>query len=187
MGKRNKLLEKLDGIPILHSVLNSVVASDIDQCIIVTGYEDVLVKNSISEFDVNIVFNPDYNSGLSASLKTGISALDPEVDAALVVLGDMPGVSNTLINHIIHSFDPRQGNNICVPVYKGMRGNPVLWSSSLFSELCAITGDIGGRHLINKYSDRVYYCEVTDKSILEDIDTLEQLDLISSRAEVHAK
>ena len=89
----------------------------------------------------------------------------------------MPGVNTSLLNRIIQTFDPQQGKDIVVPVYEDKRGNPVLWPRQLFAELCSLTGDVGGRHLINKLSERVCHCEAPDDSIHRDIDTPDQLDL----------
>jgi molybdenum cofactor cytidylyltransferase len=80
-----------------------------------------------------------------------------------------------LIELLTRSFDPHRGREICVPVCDGKRGNPVLWSKRFFADLCAVRGDVGGRHLLGEFDEWVHECSVPDASIHRDIDTPEQL------------
>jgi molybdenum cofactor cytidylyltransferase len=177
MGQRNKLLELVDKIPLVHRVLNTVTASIVHRCVVVTGYQAERIRNSVCDFQVDIVVNPEYEKGLSTSLRTGLKCLDSEVDAALIILADMPDIEVGIINQLIQSFDPTQGREICVPVYNQRRGNPVLWSKRFYQDLCRIEGDVGGRHLIDKFRAWVHECQVDDKSIYTDIDTIDQLNV----------
>tara|TARA_B110000114_G_scaffold87999_2_gene92936 strand:- start:17216 stop:17854 length:639 start_codon:yes stop_codon:yes gene_type:complete len=176
MGQRNKLLECVDEMPIVHKVLNAVTASIVHQCVVVTGYQAERIRNSVCDYQVDIIVNSEYEQGLSSSLKAGLKCLDSEVDAVLIVLGDMPDIDVGIINQLVLSFDPTQGREICVPVHNQRRGNPVLWSQRFYQDLCQIEGDVGGRHLIVKYRGWVYECYVDDESIHTDIDTFEQLN-----------
>ena len=69
MGKSNKLLRNLNGLPVLHHVINSIRASNIDQCIVVTGHEASQVECSLEKFDVDLVKNKEYEDGLSSSIR----------------------------------------------------------------------------------------------------------------------
>jgi molybdenum cofactor cytidylyltransferase len=141
----------------------------------VTGFEAERVERSVAGYRAAVVHNPDYARGLSTSLQAGLASLPDDVDAALIVLGDMPDIDPASIELLTRSFDPQQGMEICVPVYDGKRGNPVLWSKRFFADLCAIQGDVGGRHLLGEFDEWVHECAVTDASIHHDIDTPEQL------------
>ncbi|MDH3713741.1 MAG: molybdopterin-binding/glycosyltransferase family 2 protein [Gammaproteobacteria bacterium] len=175
MGPDNKLLAEVDGAPMLHGVLDAVTASAIRHCVVVTGFEAERVEECVARYEVALVHNSDYARGLSTSLKAGLASLPDEVDAALIVLGDMPDIDPPLLERLTRSFDPQQGREICVPVYNGKRGNPVLWSKRFFADLCAVQGDVGGRHLLGEFDEWVHECPVTDASIHRDIDTPEQL------------
>jgi len=175
MGRENKLLAEIDGVPMLHKVLDAVTTSAVQHCVIVTGFESERVAQSVAHFQADIVHNPEHARGLSTSLQAGLASLPDEVDAALIVLGDMPDIDARLLEQLMQSFDPQQGREICVPVCNGKRGNPVLWSKRFFADLCAVQGDIGGRHLLGEFDDWIQECVVSDASIHRDIDTLEQL------------
>jgi molybdenum cofactor cytidylyltransferase len=59
-----------------------------------------------------------------------------------------------------------------VPVFEGKRGNPVLFDRSLFQELRGLTGDIGGRVLLEKYAEAVFPVPA-GRAVVVDIDTPE--------------
>jgi len=176
MGQDNKLLAEIDGVPMLHKVLDAVTASGVRHCVVVTGFEAERVAQSVGHYQADVVHNAEHARGLSTSLRTGLTSLPDEVDAAVIVLGDMPDIDARLFDQLMQGFDPQQGREICVPVYNGKRGNPVLWSKRFFADLCAVQGDIGGRHLLGEFDDWVHECVVSDESIHRDIDTPEQLD-----------
>ena len=77
------------------------------------------------------------------------------MDAAIVLLGDMPAIDAAMVDRLIDAFDPSGGALIVVPTSGGKRGNPVLWSSRFFTDLAAVHGDTGGRHLIGANPDAV--------------------------------
>ena len=116
---------------------------------------------------VTLVHNPDYGSGLSGSLATGLKALPDEIEGAVICLGDMPWVGAAVIDSLIERF---HGRGICLPTHRGRRGNPVLWARRYFAEIQAIEGDRGARGLIEQYEDAICEVEWHDDSVLRDID-----------------
>ena len=91
-------------------------------------------------------------------MRTGIGALGKDIDAAIVQLGDMPGVGAALLDRLMAAFSPVEGRSICVPTVAGKRGNPVLWDRRFFAEIAKVSGDTGAKHLIGEHADLV--CEV---------------------------
>jgi molybdenum cofactor cytidylyltransferase len=91
----------------------------------------------------------------------------------------MPRVAAPAIDRLIAAFDPVEGRAICVPTWRGKRGNPVLFARRFVPEVQAITGDQGARHLIGEYPEAV--CEVAmddlgpGGGVLVDVDTPEAL------------
>ena len=70
-----------------------------------------------------------------------------------------------------------------VPSIDGRRGNPVVWSRRFFSELMAITGDIGARHLIGQYAEAVSEVPVAGEAALTDVDTPESFSAVKAEIE----
>jgi molybdenum cofactor cytidylyltransferase len=139
-------------------------------------------RDAAGDRSIRVVHNPGYATGLSASLAAGISALSDDVDGAIVCLGDMPRVVPAVLDRLIAAFDPVEGRAICVPTYRGKRGNPVLWDRRFFPELRAIAGDVGARHLIGTHGESVAEVEMADDGVLVDVDTPQALATLKSTA-----
>jgi molybdenum cofactor cytidylyltransferase len=173
----NKLLAEVRGKPLVRSAVEAALASKASQVIVVTGHDENAVRDALKGLDVRFVRNERHAEGLSASLQAGIRALDASVAGAVVCLGDMPGVTGTLIDHLIEAFAPERGALIVAPVKDGQRGNPVLWARRFFPEILKLEGDMGARKLAGAYADGVVEIAVEDDSAFFDIDTPEALDL----------
>jgi molybdenum cofactor cytidylyltransferase len=182
MGGANKLTAEIGGKPLVRAVTEQALASRARPVLVVTGHQQQAVTAALAGLPVKFVHNPDYEQGLSTSLKAGIVAVPADVDGAVVCLGDMPQVSATLIDRMIEAFDPERGALIAVPTVDGKRGNPVIWSRRFFPDLSALEGDVGARHLIGTYADGVVEVPDTGQGAVLDIDTPDAL--AAARAEL---
>ena len=130
MGQHNKLLTRIQGKTMLQHVLGSIEATDINETVVVTGYEPSQINKSLDGFDVKLVHNPDYSTGLSSSIRLGVASLGAHVDGVIICLADMPFVNTATIDKIITAF--KQSGSIIVPTYLGKDGNPLLWPRHFF-------------------------------------------------------
>ena len=112
---------------------------------------------------------------------SGLNALPPDCDGALVLLGDMPAVDALLLDRLIAAFDPAEDRAIIVPVHDGQRGNPVLWSRQFFDEMRGLSGDQGARALFSAYAGLICEIEAGSDAPLTDIDTREALSAFLAR------
>lgn len=176
MGERNKLLEEVDGVPMVARTVDAALASRAGPVIVVTGHEPERVAEALDGRDVTLVHNPDFEGGLSTSLLAGMDALPDFVDGAVVCLADMPRIDAALIDRLIAVYNPVEGRSIIVPTHRGKRGNPVLWDRRYVPEMRDLAGDVGARHLIGAHADEVSEVEVDSDAVLIDIDTPDALD-----------
>lgn len=171
-GSRMRLTCKpllvLDGQPMVVTVVEAAVASRATQTIVVVGHEASLVREELKEMPVHIVDNPDHRLGLSTSIRAGLASLPSTIDAAVFLLADMPLIRHDHIDRLIGVF-AESSADICLPVHRGRRGNPVLWGRALFEELAALEGDTGGRALLENHAARVRLVEM-DEAVLVDVD-----------------
>jgi molybdenum cofactor cytidylyltransferase len=175
MAGSNKLLARIDGLPMIARVVDTVLQTRARPVVVVTGHDAEEIRKALGGRLVTFAHNPDFLAGISTSVRAGLSALSPDVEAALVCLGDMPQVQSGHIEALLSAFDPIEGRSICVPVYEGKRGNPVLWAARYFGELASVEGDVGGRPLLEKYVEEVCRVAVNDTGITVDIDTPDEL------------
>ncbi len=175
MGETNKLLIEIGGKPMVRRAIETVKKSKVDSIVVVTGHQTDEVQEALDGLDVDFVYNPDYASGLSTSLKAGLNRLDDDVAGIVVMLSDMPAVSSDVLDRLIDAFNPLEGRAIVVPTHQGKRGNPVLFGREFFKEMQGLQGDVGARHLIGLHDDRLVEIEFESPALLLDIDTPQAL------------
>lgn len=175
MGETNKMLALYDGKPMVRIAAESALASHAKSVVVVTGHHAEAVRAALDGLDVRFVHNSDYEEGLGASVRTGIGAVPPDCDGALICLADMPRVDAALMDRLMAHFAPDRGSLIVVPSSGGRRGNPVLWSRRYFPELLALRGDEGARRLIRQHDDAVTEVPVEGDAAFFDIDTPDAL------------
>ena len=180
MGGGNKLLQPVGGVPMLRRVANAALASRCSSVRVVTGYAAADAEACLAGLDVGFTHNPDYPTGMASSLRCGLAALDAEVDAAVVLLADMPFIDGGHIDRLIDTFYPERPS-IVAPVKDGRRGNPVLWPRGFFAEMQAVEGDVGARELLRRHAEQVESVAFDDDAIFADIDTPAALGEVAGR------
>ncbi len=181
MGEANKLLELVDGRTMVVAAVEAALTADVSSITVVTGHEADSVQAALTGKPVRFVHNPDYADGLSASLKTAAANAPDNADAIIVLLSDMPDVTSAHVDRLIAAFNPLEGRAICVPTVGGKRGNPVLWAKRFLTEMLALRGDVGAKHLIGQNEDVVAEVEMGDAGVLNDVDTPEALAAVRKR------
>ncbi len=185
MGEgRHKLLLPLGDRPVLAHVVAATLASQAAPIIIVLGHQADRVRAALTEYAthpaVTIVENPAYHQGMSTSIRTGLQALltkesSPQslptaVNGALIMLGDQPLMTTPIIDTLIATRQT-SGKRIIAPLYNGKRGNPVIFDASLFPELMEVSGDEGGRSVVERHWQEVATVELGDAMASYDVDT----------------
>ncbi|MDP2824803.1 MAG: NTP transferase domain-containing protein [Sulfuritalea sp.] len=170
MGGDNKLLHAVGGVPMLRRAANAALASRCASVVVVTGFAADAVRESLAGLDLEFVHNPAHDTGMASSLRCGLQALADDVDAVVVVLGDMPRIDGGHIDRLIAAFDPQQPK-IVVPMKDGRRGNPILWPRAFFAEMQTVVGDVGARELLQRHAAQIETVAFDDEAIFADVDT----------------
>ena len=171
MGQPKQLLP-LAGRPMVHHVTSALVALGLSQVIVVTGAHAEAVGAALADLPVDILVNDSWTDGMSSSMRAGLRALHPEIQAVLLVLADQPALTAELLQSLIARYRAT-GAPVVAPVYRGQRGNPVLFDRALFPELLSVRGDRGGRALIDWYGEQVELVRVNDPAVIADVDSPE--------------
>lgn len=178
---RAKLLLDWGGRPVIRRAVEQVRAGGVDEVIVVLGHEAEPIREALSGLPVRFVQNPDPEAGQASSLACGISALAPNVQAALIALGDQPALPSAVIPRLLDAFR-QTGKAIAAPVYGGTQGNPVLFAAAVFPDLRALTGDRGARSVVEKDPGRVALVPF-DLPMPADLDTIEEYERLRPRRE----
>ena len=176
MGATNKLLVPINGKPMVAFTAETIIASKANSVAAVTGFEHQKIQEAIKNSNIEFIHNKNFQNGISSSVVTAIKSAPEDCSAILIGLGDMPKITVSHINMLIDAYNPLEGRAICVPTWKGKRGNPVLWARRFFPEMLQLKGDFGAKELMGKYAELVVEVEMNDNGIVIDIDTPEALE-----------
>jgi len=177
-GEDNKLLMEIEGTPLVRRVAERLVSSRAAGVIAVTGFEADKVREALAGLDIQITENPDFAEGLASSIKCGVALLPEKAAGAIIVLGDMPGTTQELLDKLIAIFEEGLCEKIVYPTREdGAQGNPVIWPTCYFAELMKLEGDAGAKHLISRNRDAARPVRVEADDVLGDIDTPGDLEV----------
>jgi molybdenum cofactor cytidylyltransferase len=174
-GPVTKLVALHEGKPLVRHVAEAGLAAGLSPLIVVTGHAQDAVSAALHELAFTHVHNAAYASGMASSLKAGLTAVPPDADAAIVLLGDMPLVSAALIAQLTGAFAQNPRALAVVPVHEGVRGNPALLSRALFPQIMELTGDAGARQVLRGRDADVIEIAVGEPASRIDIDTPDAL------------
>ena len=169
MDGENKLTKELRGIPLIKLSVKNILASSIDELIVVLGHQKEIIEKLIDKNEkIKFVFNKDFESVMASSIKTGIDNLSDKTEAFFICLGDMPMINSDVYNQLIKS---RSQKDILVPTYNGQQGNPVLFNKSMKEKIMDITGDVGAKKILELNKDKILNLELNDQSIVKGFNT----------------
>ncbi|MEY8415931.1 nucleotidyltransferase family protein [Tissierella praeacuta] len=172
--KRDKLLIKVDRESIIERVIKACINSKLDDVILV--YRSKEVKEIGEKYNIKTIYNKDAYLGQSQALKLGMNEAI-EANDYMFLVGDQPFLTSEIINILIEEYY-NSNLPILVPYYNGIRGMPMIISSIFKEELLKITGDKGGRDIVEKNIFRVKKVYIKEEKIGMDIDTPEDLNII---------
>ena len=181
MGSNNKLLTRVAGRTLLQHVISHLKQSTISEILVITGHQSGQLMDSINDKEIQFIENEDFSLGISSSIKAGVSQLSETVDAVLICPADMPCVTSNIINQLCATCCLE--NKIIIPCYQGKRGNPLLWPRRFFDKLLNLSGDTGGKQILNDLAADIFKLEVENVGILLDIDDKASLDFVRSKLE----
>ena len=113
------------------------------------------------------VFNRNWPSGMGSSLRVGMkSAQTYDVDAALVTLVDLPGLTTAAARRRLDS-----GASLAAATSDGQRGLPVLFARERLDGVAeSAVGDQGARDYLRAHADDLILIEVGDVASGDDMD-----------------
>lgn len=173
-----KLLATLEGKPLLQHVLDAANRSTLDDVVLVVGHSADEVLAAVRLDRARAVRNESYAEGQSTSLRAGLRAVG-EADAAVVLLGDQPRVTPTLLDALV-ARQRASGSAAVVSSWRGRRSPPTLLHRDLWPAVETLSGDVGAREVLAGRDD-VEVLEVDERlGSLEDVDRPEDLARLSA-------
>ena len=153
MGTPKQLLD-FRGRPLLEVIVGHANASRLDEVLVVLGAAANEIREVVDFGRARVIVNADHASGMASSLLAGIASLDDDVDRAVVILGDQPEISSSMLDALL-DLQERSGLPAAALSFDGLLHPPVVLAGELWPDLMTLEGDIGCRALIRERPELV--------------------------------
>ena len=171
MGGDNKLIKKYNKKYLINYIVGTLIKSKVDKIIIVLGFQSPKVRKITAKNEkINFIYNKNYKSGISSSIKAGLKRVSKKNIGFLIVQADMPLISKNIINSICYVVKKNR-KEIIAPTYKGKMGNPIGFKYSMVKILNKVKKDTGAKKIILRNKKRLGFIKVNSKSIFKDFNT----------------
>lgn len=174
---RPKLAMPVDGVPMLRRVVDAALGSRCRETVVVLGGDREVYRPLLQGLLVRVVENLEYEQGMATSIRAGIGALAPESRAVVILLGDQPRITASIVDHLIDTY-LQESRRIVASAYRGVVGVPVLFDGALYLELLTLEGDAGARSVIETYPQHGVAVPLADDA-WEDVDTPTDLERLA--------
>ncbi len=170
MGKPKALVVGDDGTPWLHSALRTLQEGGCDRVTVVLGAaakEAGWLLAQTPSGRSRLVVADDWAEGMGASLRAGLSDADPDADAVVVTLVDLPDVTAEVVRRVVAAATG--ASSLARAAYDGRPGHPVLIGRDHWDGVRAsATGDKGARDYLAARD--VAFVECGDLATGQDVD-----------------
>lgn len=147
----------------------------------VTGSHKDLIEKEVQDFEIKISHNPDWESGMSSSIKKGLTDLlteYPDCESCIFAVCDQPFVTHAVFENLIAEYQ-KSHKGIIASAYAETLGTPVLFDKKYFNELLQLKGQEGAKKIITRFAEDVIAVPFEKGNI--DIDTMEDYSSLKDK------
>jgi len=172
MRGRDKLLEEVDGQPLLRR--QARLAQGVGPVIVALPPAPHPRYTALMGLDVTALPVADAAEGMGASLRAAFAALPAQTPAVMVMLADMPELQAEDLARLAEAVDTGDDTLIWrATTQGGAPGHPIVFAAALFEQLTQLTGDDGGRTVVQSAAGRVRLIPLPGDRARLDLDTPE--------------
>src|SRR5213595_1172793 len=177
MGK-NKMLLELDGESLVRRAAQRALAAGLSPVVVVIGHEADRLRAELNGLPLELAVNLDYTGPTSGSLHRGLNLLGADVEAVVVMLGDMVRVTVETLAMLVAAARGTDAP-LVVSRYGDVTAPPLLFRRALFGELLAWTGEGCGKAVVQVHKHEAMYVD-RPEALLADVDTPEDFAAVKS-------
>jgi molybdenum cofactor cytidylyltransferase/nicotine blue oxidoreductase len=186
LGGIPKSLIKIDGKTILERQLQALNELMIEDVVLVTGYYQEAYQHLQLSEKCFFVHNQHAANGQGSSVRLGLQTVCEkiaEVDAVIMLLGDLPQINAADLRQLIEQFKIRTFGEVVMPLVGSQRGNPVIISSKLLHEIVNSPG-LTVRSWMDEHPTQVWNWQTENQHFIFDFDTPENIELFTQKTGV---
>jgi molybdenum cofactor cytidylyltransferase/nicotine blue oxidoreductase len=190
MGSTPKALLRKDGKTLLENFCASIKPLHPTQFMVITGFHAPAIEQelkrlaSLFNLPITIIHHPNASTGQASSVRLALESLQSSFDVVAMCLSDQPNIGEAELTALLKQFTLREPDqDVVLPMVRGQRGNPALFSSKAAEEMLLKPGMVC-RSFMDQYPARIKIFNSNNEAYILDVDTEEDIQKLGiSRAE----
>jgi molybdenum cofactor cytidylyltransferase len=181
LGLTPKALLQKDGQSLLSHFSHAIKAFSPIEFLVVTGFYGDVIESELArlkedlDLPIEYIRNPYPELGQASSVRLGLEALKSDYDVLLIALCDQPLVGTIEIDALLQEFKRRdQQTEVVLPMVGQQRGNPVIFSAKVISDILAIPQMVC-RPFMDQHPELVQIFTTNSEAYIADVDTESEL------------
>lgn len=180
MGRPKQTLQ-FQGTSFLRRAVLAALDATCHPVVVVTGANAELSRRELDELEVHEAFNPEWETGMGSSVRTGIECLltkDAGVAGAVLLLCDQPHVTADVISGLLTAHQSTR-KPLIASTYGDSFGVPALFSRTLFTELTQLAGSSGAKEIIKRHASEAHFVPFPNGVV--DVDTPDDFSCLTAK------
>ncbi len=174
MGEVNKLLLPFGDKTVIEQVVDSLLAVDNLEVIVVLGHEAAKVQTIIGTRPVKMVINEKHLLGMTTSIQTGVRAAAANSNGYMICLSDLPLITSEEYSKIVQTFHQvviSQVQSILIPTFQKQKGHPIVFAKAHQQAILEHQEMEGCKKIVQQNATHLHFLECAHPHILQDMDT----------------
>lgn len=169
MRGRDKLLEEVDGLPLLVRQVHAALRLDVP--VLVTLPSDQHPRHAlVSGTKATSKVPANSKEGISASLRTGAEwAAKNDFSGLMIILPDLPDITSDDLSLLAGLHEKHPDTVMRATSADGQPGHPTVIPARLFPAMRQLTGDTGARDILR--TEKIRPCPLAGTRAITDLDT----------------
>ena len=148
----------LHALKMLQRVSEREIGGQTVRVIVVTQYSEI--EEQAKRMGMQAVHNPDAAEGIAASVRYGVHAAG-DAEWIAFFTADQPNLRADTVARFLDAAVSQEKTMASV-ASQGKPGNPTVFHCSWRDELLQLSGDVGGRSIMKRHPDAVFWFEISD-------------------------
>ena len=147
---------------------------------IVLGAQAEEIRQVLGGHAADVIVNENWGRGQLSSIQTAVRSLaNVATDGLILCPVDHPIVSAALVAKLIEAFDA-SGKSIALPTFRGKRGHPLIFRSTLYDELLSASAEVGARQVVWAHADDIADVATEEEGVVLNLNDPESLKKLQS-------
>lgn len=160
---------------VIEQVLQPLLDADLSEVAVVLGHRADDIAAVLEPLPVRLLYNPDYQLGMTSSVQVALRSLDPVPDAYLLALVDQPQIGLQVIQQLLAAH-ARTRKGLIIPVWQGKRGHPLLLAAAYRATVLTLGPDQGLNVVTRGFPHDTLELPIETDDVLRDMDYREDYE-----------